>query len=295
MRRRVMFGAMAFVALAGLVGAACGRGGSSTGAAPAAGSVAPEGRPSPGSDGKDSSSESGSSSSGKGAVPSEGLAPRVVKTAAVEIRLKDGTFDQRFQEATQAAARFGGFVSSSQSAGGKHRSGTLVMRIPVDQFESALGALKALGTVTSERVGGQDVTAQFVDLEARLRNWQAQESVLLKLMAKATTIDDSNRVQRELQDVQLQIEQLRGQLRVLNDQADFSTITLAMAEAGFVGPPEERKRSTLSQAWHDSASGFLAVIAAVVVGLGYLIPLGLLLLIAWVVFRRAQNKVVRPV
>jgi Domain of unknown function (DUF4349) len=295
MRRRMMLGTVAFVALAGLVGAACGGGGSGSPAASAAGSFVPEGMPSPASDGRDSSSGSGSSTSGKVAVPSEGLAPRVVKTAAVEIRLKDGTFDQRFQEATQAAARFGGFVSSSQSAEGKHRSGTLVMRIPVDQFESALGALKALGRVTSERVGGQDVTAQFVDLEARLRNWQAQESVLLTLMAKATTIDDSIRVQRELQDVQLQIEQLRGQLRVLNDQADFSTITLSMAEAGFVVPPDARKRSTLSQAWHDAAAGFLAVVAAVVVGLGYLIPLGLLLLIAWVVFRKAQHKVVRPV
>jgi uncharacterized protein DUF4349 len=291
MRRRVLLGTVVFVALAGLVGAACGGGGGSTTAAPMAGHAAAT--PAFAGSSGESDASSGGGSSSKGAVPSEGLAPRVVKTASLEVRLKDGTFDQRFQEATLLAARFGGFVSSSQSAEGKHRSGTLVMRIPVGQFENALGAVKALGRVTSERVAGQDVTAQFVDLEARLRNWQAQESVLLSLMAKATSISDSIRVQRELQDVQLQIEQLRGQLRVLSDQADFSTITLALAEAGFV-IPAEGTRSTLSKAWHDAVAGFLAVIAAVVVGLGYMIPLGLLLLVGWLVFRRVQHKVVRP-
>src|SRR5207245_10331597 len=88
------------------------------------------------------------------------LTQRAVKTADITLRLRDGTFDQRFQDAAQIAGRFGGFVSSSQSAAGKRRSGTLVIRIPVSQFESALGALKGLGTVTGQRVPGQDVTAE---------------------------------------------------------------------------------------------------------------------------------------
>lgn len=292
MTRRVLLGTFVFVVLAGLVGAACGGGGGSTGAAASPGM----GVAAPAASGGGADSEAGSPpDSGKGAMPAGALAPRVVKTASVDVRVKDGSFDVRFQEATQVAARFGGFVMSSQTSEARHRSGVLVIRIPVDQFEVALGALKDLGRVASERVSGQDVTAQFVDLEARLRNWQAQERVLLGLMAKATSIDDSIRVQSELQDVQLQIEQLKGQLRVLNDQADLSTITLSVAETGVVLPSEEPARSTLSQAWHDAVAGFLAVIAAVVVGLGYLVPLALFALVGWLVWRRAQRRVrVRP-
>jgi hypothetical protein len=218
-----------------------------------------------------------------------GLAQHVVKTANLTLRLRDGTFEQRFQEATLVAARYGGFVSSSDSTTGKHRSGTIVLRVPADQFESALGAIKALGTVSEERISGQDVTAQYVDLQARLRNWQAQEAVLLDLMSKATSIEDSIRVQNQLQDIQLTIEELKGQLRVLDDQAAFSTITVGMSEVGFVAPTP-KPHSSLSKAWHDAVDGFVAVIAAVVVGLGYLVPLAILALIGWGLFRRLGPK-----
>jgi hypothetical protein len=73
-----------------------------------------------------------------------------------------------------------------------------------------------------------------VDLQARLRNWEAQEAVLLRLMAGANSIEDSNVVQRQLQDVQLAIEGSRGQLRALQDQTEISTISISMSEAGFM-------------------------------------------------------------
>jgi len=112
-------------------------------------------------------------------------------------------------------------------------------------------------------------------------------------MAKATSIDDSIKVQRQLQDVQLSIEEIRGELHALTDQADLSTISLSMAEAGTVPAPQSA--STLSKAWRDGVHGFVAVIASVVVGLGYLVPLALIalaLMVAWRVgFRRTRSGV----
>ena len=121
--------------------------------------------------------------------------------------MPEGTFADRFQDAIQVAGRHGGFVASSQSTRSAHPTGTIVLRVPSDQFEAALGELKGLGSVSAEEVSGQDVTSQYVDLQARLRNWEAQETVLLDLMTKSASIDDSIKVQRSLQDVQLQIEQ----------------------------------------------------------------------------------------
>jgi hypothetical protein len=293
MRRRVTVTSMMFLVLASLVGAACG-GSSKTASAPMAGTGgAAQGAP-------DTAASPGGGARSQPLAPPAGLpalAARVIKTANVSLRLRDGSFEQRFQEATQIAGRYGGYVSSSETAGGKRRSGMLVLRVPAAQFESALGAIKSLGTVSDERLSGQDVTSQFVDLEARLRNWQSQEAVLLTLMSKATSIQDSIRVQNQLQDIQLTIEELKGQLRVLNDQADLSTITVAMAEVGFIAP-SPKARPALSRAWHQAVDGFVGVIATVVVGLGYLIPLAILALIVWGLARRlgpkVGSKVTRP-
>jgi hypothetical protein len=219
------------------------------------------------------------------------VGPRIVKTASLSVELARGQFGRKFQEAVQIAGRHGGFVASSQTSSGQHPSGTVVIRVPADEFEATLGELKGLGRVKGQEVSGQDVSAQFADLEARLRNWEAQETVLLGLMRKAGTIEESIKVQRSLQDVQLAIEQIRGQLRVLGDQTDFATITASFVQAG--APPAPTPRGTVGRAWNEAIQAFLNVIAAVVVGLGYLVPLGLLGLgglITWTLVRRSSAR-----
>jgi hypothetical protein len=143
-------------------------------------------------------------------------------------------------------------------------------------------------------VDGTDVTAEYVDLQARVRTWQAQEDVLLKLMAKATTVQDTLRVQGNLQDVQLQIERLQGQLRVLDDQAANGTISVSLREAGSpVKKQEQKKASWLPSfrgAWHDSVRGLLNVLFAVMVGLAYLVPITLLALLAWLGYRQVRVR-----
>jgi hypothetical protein len=225
------------------------------------------------------------------------IGPRIIKDATLSLDVKKGSFDQRFQQATQIAGRHGGFVASSQTSEARRHSGTIVIRVPADQFEAALGELRGLGKVRAQGVSGNDVTAQFVDLQARLRNWEAQETVLLKLLAKSKTIDDSIKVQRTLQDVQLAIEEIRGQLRVLGDQTDYSTITLSMTEIGPILEPPG-KRPSIVRAWHKALDGFVAVIAAVVVGIGYLLPvvlMGLAVFAGWWGFRRYRARPARPV
>jgi len=219
------------------------------------------------------------------------LGPRIIKTAAVSLEIKKGTFEQHAQDVTLIAARHGGFVASSRTSGHKLLSGTIVLRIPVGQFEVALGELKALGKVTGEQISGQEVTAQFVDLQARLRNWEAQEDVLLRLMAKSTSIEESLKVQRALQDVQLAIEEIRGQLRVLTDQTDLSTVTLSMAE--MAPPATPRKANAFVRSWRAAVHGTLAVLTAIVVGLGYLAPvvaIALMVGLGWLVYRRVRAR-----
>ncbi len=222
------------------------------------------------------------------------IGPHIVKTAQLSIVVKKDTFEDAFQRATLVASRYGGFVASSSTAGTKSQSGTLLIRVPNASFESALRDLTGLGEVDGQSISGQDVTSQFVDFQARLRTWEAQESVLLDLMRQAASIEDTLRVQRELQDVQLRIEQIKGQLRVLQDQTELATIDVSMREAGVpvrIQQAPASNRPSLGEAWDRSLNGLLGVVYTVVVGLGYLVPITALALVSWAAYRRLRQPV----
>jgi hypothetical protein len=215
----------------------------------------------------------------------------VVKTARISIGVAADGFERAFDEASLVAATYGGYVQSSSTSGTKVRSGTLLLRVPVDRFDEAMSDLRGLGTVKGESVSAEDVSGQLVDLDARLRAWRAQESVLLDLMGRATSIESTIRVQRELQDVQFRIEQIQGQLRLLEDRTAFSTIRASLAEPGAPAavPPSRTERPSLAEAWQRAVDGFLGVFFVVVVGLGYLVPIAALAALGWLVYRRAAR------
>ena len=223
-------------------------------------------------------------------LPTSGVGPRVIKTAFLTVEVKDGEFQDAFEQASMVAERYDGFIVSSSSRGEKTRSGDLLIRVPSPSFELAMRDLRGLGETESESVDGQEVTDQFIDLNARLRSWEAQQRVLLRLMDQAKSISETMTVQRELQQVQAQIEQIKGQLRVLRDQTSFATIQLALHEPGAVAPKPVTETPSLADAWAKAWAGFLSVVSLVIVGLGYLIPLAVIglgvWLAVWLVLRR---------
>lgn len=223
------------------------------------------------------------------AVPAFG--PKIVKTAHMDLEVPRGAFERAFGDATQVAAANGGFVVSSSSGGVNARYGTLVLRIPSGRFEAALQSLKSIGTVQWQTVNGRDVTAAYVDLSARIGTWRSQEAVLFRLMSRASTIGQTLQIQSQLQRVQLTIEQLQGQLRLLRNQSAFGTISVSIREAGVhvASPNGAAAAPTMLRAWRNAVSGFLGVVAAIVIGLGYLIPIGLVCLLGWLVTRRVRK------
>lgn len=231
------------------------------------------------------------------ALPFTQIGPSIVKTAELRVAVKAGGFNSAFQSASLVAQKYGGYVESSSTAGVKQRSGDLLIRVPSARFDEAMTDLRALGQVESQTVSGQDVTSQFVDLDARLRTWEAQESVLLKLMARANSIEATLRVQRELQDVQFRIEQIKGQLDVLQNQTDLATIHIQLHEPGAAvtqQKPLAEERPSLGEAWQRSLNAFLGVLYATVVGLGYLVPISGLVLIVLLGYRRLRPRPATP-
>ena len=204
-------------------------------------------------------------------LPDLGLS--VIKTATVGLEVPDDDLQETLQNATSTAEKYGGFVvSTSVSDDEDNPTGAIVVRVPASRFGDALADLESLGDVTSERVAGQDVSQEFIDLQARLRNYVAQETVLLRLMERAQSVTDTIRVQNELARVQLEIERLRGRINFLEDQTSLSTIELRVGEEGAVTePPGE-----FSKAWERAKDGLVAVVAGLISSLGVIVPLALL-------------------
>lgn len=212
--------------------------------------------------------------------------PSVIKTATIDIGLPKDEIGDAMNDAISIVGGHGGFVLSSSSGRGDSR-GTLTMRIPSQKFEGALAELEGLGKVRSERISGQDVSQDFVDLEARLRNWESQEAVLLKLMDRAATVQDTIRVQGELSQVQLEIEQIRGRLRFLRDQTSYGTIT---ASFGPVAPPVPSTPGRFAKAWERAVDLMQGFVEGVIVASGVVLPLGLLAFLVYLVFRALRPR-----
>jgi hypothetical protein len=155
----------------------------------------------------------------------------VIRTAQLTVEVPD--MEQALAAARAIAARGGGFVSASnthvEKVNDQNRTvADLTIQVRTDAADSALSDLRALGKVTTESSGAQDVTEEYVDLDSNLRNLQASESAILKLMDKATRIEDVLALQRELTNVRGQIERIQGRKRFLERRTDMATITLAL-------------------------------------------------------------------
>ena len=128
--------------------------------------------------------------------------------------------------------------SDQTSAQQNQRHATWRVRVPVASFDAFVGAVVKLGEVQRNHVGSQDVTEEYLDLDARIRNKREEEKRLLKHLADSTgKLEDILAVERELSRVRGEAEQMEGRLRFLADRADLSTVTIEANEWKDFKPP----------------------------------------------------------
>jgi Domain of unknown function (DUF4349) len=290
--RPVLAGAAALVVLAGVVGVFATRGGfssdgsieavaGSTGAA--TGATGAEDGPRQGnvSDYLGPLATPAPQSTGPGdqTAPATEDSTRIIRTAQLVLVIPPASLDDRFAEAAEVAEDHDGFVQDSTT---RRRSGEITMRVPAADFDEALADLRRLGDVEVQRIQGKDVTAEFVDLQARLRIAASRRDVLLDLMEEARSISQTIRVQNALDETQLRIEQIQGQIGLIDDRAALATIDLSLREVG-ADPEAEVETPSIPNAFERAVAGFVGVIATIVVGLGFLLPLLLIGGLVWLI------------
>jgi hypothetical protein len=217
---------------------------------------------------------------------------KIVRDGRIGIVVPDGGFGDAVGDLTFVAEQHGGFILSSATQ--NDRSGTFVLRIPARRFDRAMADVREIGTrVRFQEIRGDDVTAEFIDSQARLRILQARRSLLFDLFQQADTTEEILRMSGQLDDVQLRIEQIQGQLRFINDQVSESTLRVAIQERNAPETVTETEvdNPDLGSSVDLAVQGFLRIVGAVIVGLGYLIPLTVLGALVWMavwLFRRRR-------
>jgi hypothetical protein len=162
---------------------------------------------------------------------------KVIATASVSLEVE--AVQPAIASVRAIATDLGGFVEQLQSYGGaKQQQATVVVRVPEVQFFAALDRITVLGELQSQSVGSQDVTEQFIDIEARLKSSLRQEESLLALLNRAASVSEILTIERELARVRSEIERLQGQLSFLGRRVELATITVSLSQpVVFAEPP----------------------------------------------------------
>jgi hypothetical protein len=225
--------------------------------------------------------------------PLPDVGTRVVRTADLRIEVEKGTFGTQLRAVSTMARSLGGFVQSSSTTSYEEgeASGDITIRVPVDQYDTAMERLGAIGTVEQSSEDGQDVTDQLVDLDARLRALQAEEAALNALMGDAANVNEVLSIRSTAVGIRQQIEQLAAQQASLEDRASFSTISVLLHEAtadlASTSPGEDDW--TLAEAFDTAVDAARSIVGALVVAVGIALPLLPFAAVAWWVARRRRR------
>jgi hypothetical protein len=229
--------------------------------------------------------------------PGAGDAAKVVKTGEMDLQVDKGKVAVTVLRLTNIATFENGYIAASHTDDGADPSGSVTLRVPVKAFESTIGQVRSLTgvKVMSQQTSGQDVTSKYVDLQARLHALQATRTTFERLLARANTVGEILSVESRITDVQTQIEQLQGQIRVLNDQADLGTLTVTVDQKT-QAVAAAHHQSGMSKALHRSVDRFVNGIEAIIGIIGPLLLVVLVvafsLLVGRLGYRRLRRELV---
>jgi len=151
----------------------------------------------------------------------------IAYSGSVGISVPEGEVEAAAAHVTALVEGYDGYISSMEVTA---RKAVITAKIPAEHLSDFLDSLSTIGKIEERRVEGIDVTDKIIDLKARLRNAEAEESRLLELFERAGTVSELLEVERELARVREEIEVLNAQIKNLETRVTYSSITISIYE-----------------------------------------------------------------
>jgi len=166
---------------------------------------------------------------------------KVIKTASLSITVND--VNKTVGQITSEAVLVNGFVQNSSVTENEKglKYANIILRVPASSFENLVAKIKSFASlVEREDINGQEVTQEYVDLQADLTHNQAVESQYLELLKRAQKVEEIIAVRDKLDQVQGEIEQIKGRIRYLDNQTEMATIAVNISSEAKVTLPAEK-------------------------------------------------------
>ncbi len=193
-------------------------------------------------------------------IPAQSVDRKIIRTGELRFEVKD--LDEARATILAQVRAGGGYVEGDDhSDWGNTLAMTLRVRIPAEKFDAFVSGLKDLGELQNQSINAQDVTAQWVDVEARLGAKREVEARYLEIVKQAKTVTEVLEVERELGNVRAEIESMEAQMKSLRDQVAMSTLTITCTK------PQARTDSftphvgvALNEGWNNLLRFFVGVL-----------------------------------
>lgn len=201
----------------------------------------------------------------------------VIRNAKLSLQVED--MERTLAQVADIARAGGGFISASNTRTERVNTqdrplADLTLQVRSEALDQTLVSLRRLAVkIESETTTSQDVTEEYVDLEANLRNLQASEGAIQRLLDRAQRIEDVITLQRELTNIRGQIERIQGRKTFLERRTDMATVTLALRlppiEATTAAGPGWDPVAVAKRAWDASLLSLAAIASVVIVVAAY--------------------------
>ncbi len=227
----------------------------------------------------------------------ESVGPMVVQTASLSIVAKN--YDEANAAVQKLVAARGGYIEKldSKAQSGDSRSLSVALRVPAKELEGLLADLRKLGHVEEESKSNEEVSAEYVDLQARLKVAQATERRLVELLgARTGRLEDVLDVERELARVRSEVESMQGQSALMLHRVSYATVQVELSEEYHQKLQSQssmgaKLRNALLEGVQNLLDGIVALLIFVLnYGLSILFWLALFITPAWLIWRRLRAR-----
>ena len=220
---------------------------------------------------------------------------KIIYSSTLSIETKE--FESSVDAITSAVSAAGGYLSSTETGGGSTYNGYYnnrwayyTARIPADKYEAFMSGSSTFGNVTNTSSTSEDITSQYIDVEARLNSLKDQETRLLELLNQSGSLEELLAIEEKLSDVRYQIESYTSTINTYDDLVNFCTVDIYLNEVRTSTSSPVGFGDEVRSAIAGSAEGVVSFLKSLLLGLIYALPYLIIIAIITLVIIRVIKK-----
>lgn len=199
----------------------------------------------------------------------------------ISMNVETNEFETLLSNLQSKITQLGGYVEQSDMSGSRQdrmgspspRFANMTVRVPVNQIDSFIDTVETNGNVTNKSESTQDVTLQYSDLESRKKSLEIEQEKLWEFLEKAESIDTVITLQQRLSEIRYQLESMESQLKLYDNQVDYSTVSLSIREVTTFTPIAPESAGTrISNGFTSNLKLFKNVVLSLTIGIITTIP-----------------------